>query len=155
MILREIASHRYLVLALAQPVGTTPVLSLLEDAQEFHPDLYNQMLAMLTQRAPTFDPPLGAATRGIAGEKELQDGLFEFVVIGGARQRRRRAKQEKEERDLGMRIFFFRYGQLIVCTNGCYKKTTTPDGAVATALENKAVCLSALRGGNYQIIREG
>jgi hypothetical protein len=154
MRLRVIARHRYAVLAVLQPAQGMAVLSLLEDAKRFHPDLYYQMLAMLTQRAPTFDPPLGSPNRGGAGEKELFEGLFEFVALGGATRRRLRSRQSKEDRDLGLRIFYFRYGDMIICTNGCYKTSKTPEDAIPAALANKIDCLKALRENGYEIRTE-
>jgi hypothetical protein len=155
MRLREIARHRYVVLAVREPADGISVLPLLEDAKRWHPDLYNQMMTMLTKRAPTFDPPLGKAAPGIAGEKELVEGLFEFIALGSAKARRQRARQTSEERNLGLRLFFFRYGKLIICTNGCYKTAVTPDEAIPAALTIKAACLEALRGNSYRIDTEG
>ena len=151
MRLREIASHRSVILVVLQPSEGEPVLDLLAHARTHHKELFDQMFALLTKTVPATDSPLDPATPGCPGEKWLLDGLSEFVVLGGDQRRRRRAKQAKEDRDLGLRVFFFRYGKMVVCTSGCYKRSTTPEGAVQAALAVRSACLEALQGGSCEI----
>lgn len=110
------------------------MLAILRDAERFHRRLFEQMAAALYQYTPTFGPPFAEKRHGVARAKRIDAGISEFIARNEEPSRRRRARQPEDERNIGLRVFFFEYGPNIVCTNACYKTTVTPPGAVSAAL---------------------
>jgi hypothetical protein len=152
MILRQIASHDFRVLAMLNPVAGDSVLAILRDAKRFHNRLFEQMTAALREYTPVKGPPWGETISGVASAKQLYDGMSEFIAHNREVSRRKRARQSKDEKTLGLRIFFFEYGQDVICTNGCYKTTTTPEEALPSAFRVRQSYFDYLATGNIPII---
>lgn len=133
MTLRQIASHDFRVLAMLNPVAGDSVLAILLDTKRFHGRLFEQMTAALREYTPVKGPPWDETINGVARAKQLYDGMSEFIAHNREVSRRKRARQSEDEKALGLRIFFFEYGRDVICTNGCYKTTTTPAEALPAA----------------------
>jgi hypothetical protein len=155
MILRQIQAHRFRVLAVRDPVEGDEVLAVLNDAKKFHERLFLQMTAALREHAPTYGPPFSETRYGVASAKRLYDGLSEFTAQNQEPSRRERARQARDEKNLGLRVFFFEYGRDIICTNACYKTQPTPEGAIPAAFQVRETYFIALAGGDVQIITGG
>jgi hypothetical protein len=134
MNLRQIQAGDFPVLAVLEPVAGDSVLAVLTDARRFYPRLYERMMAALVGHTPTYGPPWSdEPLDGVAWAKRLYDGMSEFVALNREASRRKRARQPKDEREVGVRIFFFQYGNDVICTNGCYKTQATPGHALPSA----------------------
>ena len=149
MKLQQIASHDYRVLAVLDPVEGHSVLEILDDASRHYPLLFEQMVAALYRHTPTFGPPYAEKRDGVAKAKGLDRGISEFTARNWALTRRQRKKQSAAERDMGLRVFFFEYGNTIVCTNACYKTSKTPPDALPAALR---ICADLLAGERPEIL---
>lgn len=153
MILRQIASHNFRVLAMLNPVAGDSVLAVLKDAKRFHGRLFEQMTAALREHTPVYGPPFDETHRyGVAGAKRLYDGMSEFFAQNREVSRRKRARQSKDEKGLGLRIFFFEYGRDVICTNGCYKTMATPEESLPSAFRVRQSYFDYLATGNIPIV---
>jgi hypothetical protein len=148
MKLRQIASHNFRVLAMLEPVAGESVLAVLNDARRFHGRLYIQMTAALRGHTPVFGPPWEETGHGVAKAKRLFDGISEFIARNQEASRRQRARQSRDEKNLGLRIFFFEYGRDVICTNACYKTQMTPEEAVPAAFLARDTYFAYLATGN-------
>lgn len=155
MILRQIQAHRFRVLAVNDPVEGEEVLAVLHDAKRFHPRLFLQMTAALREYAPTYGPPFSESRYGAASAKRLYDGLSEFTAQNQEFSRRARARQARDEKNLGLRVFFFEYGRDIICTNACYKTQPTPEGAIPAAFRVRESYFAASASGDIHVITGG
>jgi hypothetical protein len=155
MKLRQIASHHYTVLAVLEPVAGEAVLAILMDAKRFHIGLFEQITAALRGYTPTYGPPFAETRHGVAKAKRLYEGLSEFTVRNQLSSRRRRGRQPKDEKNLGLRVFFFEHGRNVICTNACYKTSPTPPEAIPAALHVRADYFASLASGVVQILEEG
>jgi len=152
MILRQIQAHHYRVLAVRDPVEGESVLAVLNDAKRFHPRLFEQITAALREHAPTYGPPFAEDRTGVARAKRLYGGIAEFIAQNRDMSRGARAQQSRDEKRLGLRVFFFEYGRDIICTNACYKTHPTPEGALDACFRVRASYLNYLAGGKVPII---
>ena len=152
MILWQIQARAFRVLAVRNPVEGEDVGAVLRDAKKFHERLFLQMAAVLREHTPVYGPPFSAAQHGVASAKKLFDGLSEFAAQNQEATRRARARQAKDEKALGLRIFFFEYGNDIVCTNACYKIQPTPEGAIRAAFRVRQSYFDALASGHIIVV---
>ena len=155
MTLRQIASHHYRVLVVIQPVAGESVEAILRDAKRFYPLLFEQMAAALREHTPTFGPPFAEERVGVASAKYLDGGISELIALNRAASRRKGAKQSKEERRLGLRVFFFQHGKDVICTNACYKTSPTPPDTLPAAMQIRSEYLDYLASGRTPTIIEG
>lgn len=100
-------------------------------------------------------PPFAERGHGVVRAKRLDAGISEFIALNREPSRRQRAKQSKDEKNLGLRVFFFEYGHDIICTNACYKTSPTPPGAMTAALHAREAYLDYLASGKVPTIVEG
>jgi len=143
MELRRIKVLHYEVVAVDDPVEGESVRSILAAVEQLHPRIHLRAMTLLARQVPTEGPPF--LDEGFVRAKELYDGISEFIVLNCANRRRERARQTREEKNLGLRIFFFQYGKTVVCTNACLKTSRTPPDAIPAAIANRAACLPILR----------
>ena len=155
MTLRQIGSHHFRVLAMLQPAAGESVEAVLSDAKRFHGRLFEQMAAALKEYTPTYGPPYAERRYGVARAKRLDVGISELVALNQEPSRRQRAKQTRDEKSLGLRVFFFEYGHDVICTNACYKTSPTPLGAIPAALQIRQAYLDFLASGRVPTILEG
>ncbi len=138
-----------------QPVAGESVEAVFRDAKKFHYRLFEQMIAALKEYTPTYGPPFAERGYGIVRAKRLDAGISELIALNQEPSRRQRAKQPKDEKNLGLRVFFFEYGRDIICTNACYKTSPTPPDAIPAALQLREAYLDYLASGRVVTILEG
>lgn len=156
MKLRQIQAHHFRVLVMLEPVAGDSVLDVLADAKRFHYRLFESMTVALRDYTPVYGPPF-RETRlyGAPKAKRLYEGISEFIAENREAKRRDRAKQPKEEKNIGLRVFFFEYGRDVICTNACYKTSMTPEGAIPSAFRVRDSYLDYLANRNVpEIIEE-
>jgi hypothetical protein len=152
MKLRQIASHHYTVLAVLDPVAGDAVLAVLRDAKRFYSRLFEQIMAALKEYTPIYGPPFAEKRHGIARAKRLDEGLSELIARNQESSRRRRGKQTDDEKNVGIRVFFFEYGRDVICTNACYKTSPTPPDAIPAALRIRSEFFAAMASGDLETL---
>jgi hypothetical protein len=131
------AGHKYVVWAVCDG-NACQVLDMFMKVQEEHPDLAEDMGALLFEVVPKVGPPLDDSRRA---KRLYRDILYELKankLVGGGKQ-------------LGFRVaFFFDGPSLIVCTNAFYKAQSTPQAALNLALGEQARYFEAKRRGELK-----